>query len=130
MDIQFQQIVPIPRIFDVAKAGEFCLGFLGFVVDWDHRFHDNAPLYRQIHRGDLVLHLSEHHGDGSPGARLRVRMTGIDAFVRELGEKKYRYMNSGLEDTPRKPAKLACSTRSAIRSALPRPQSALLFGSR
>lgn len=72
MTIQFMSVVPILRIFDVAKADEFYQGFLGFKVDWDHRFDDNAPLYRQVSRGDLVLHLSEHHGDGSPGARLRV----------------------------------------------------------
>jgi catechol 2,3-dioxygenase-like lactoylglutathione lyase family enzyme len=64
-------IVPILRIFDVAKADEFYQGYLGFKVDWDHRFDDNAPLYRQVSRGDLILHLSEHHGDGCPGARLR-----------------------------------------------------------
>jgi len=26
------------RIFDIAKADEFYQGFLGFSVDWDHRF--------------------------------------------------------------------------------------------
>jgi hypothetical protein len=74
--VLFQQVIPILRIFDVAKADEFYLGFLGFGRDWDHRFDDNAPLYRQISRNGLVLHLSEHHGDGSPGARLR----GDDAW--------------------------------------------------
>jgi Glyoxalase superfamily protein len=64
--IQFQQVIPILRIFDVAKADDFYLGFLGFSIDLDHRFHEGAPLYRQISRGALVLHLSEHHGDGSP----------------------------------------------------------------
>jgi catechol 2,3-dioxygenase-like lactoylglutathione lyase family enzyme len=64
-------VVPIRRIFDIAKADEFYLGFLGFKVDWDHRFDDNAPLYRQALRGDLVLRLSEPHGDGSPGATAR-----------------------------------------------------------
>jgi hypothetical protein len=70
--IQFEQVIPILRIFDVPKADEFYLGFLGFSIDWDHRFDENAPLYRQVSRNGLVLHLSEHHGDGSPGARLRV----------------------------------------------------------
>ena len=52
MPIQFISVVPILRIFDVAKADEFYQGFLGFKVDWDHRFDDNAPLYRQVSRGD------------------------------------------------------------------------------
>lgn len=97
--IQFQQVIPILRIFDIAKADEFYLGFLGFGVDWDHRFDENAPLYRQISRDGLVLHLSEHHGDGAPGARLRVMMRGVREFHRELSEKRYRYMRPGLDMT-------------------------------
>ena len=98
--ITFERVVPILRIFDLAKADEFYLEYLGFKVDWDHRFDDDAPLYRQISRGDLVLHLSEHHGDGSPGVRLRVTMRGVAAFREELAAKKYRYMRPGLETTP------------------------------
>lgn len=30
--------IPILRIFDEAKAREFYVGFLGFTVDWKHRF--------------------------------------------------------------------------------------------
>ncbi|HEX5458921.1 MAG TPA: glyoxalase superfamily protein [Steroidobacteraceae bacterium] len=94
------RVIPILRIFNLAKADEFYLEYLGFKVDWDHRFDDEAPLYRQISRGDLVLHLSEHHGDGSPGIHLRVMMRGVDAFHKELISKKYRYMRPGLEKTP------------------------------
>ena len=100
MEIEFTRVVPILRIFDIAKADEFYLGFLGFSVDWDHRFDDGAPLYRQISRGNLILHLSEHHGDGSPGARLRVTMRGVEAYHREIGAKGYRYMRPGLETAP------------------------------
>jgi uncharacterized glyoxalase superfamily protein PhnB len=98
--IAFGRVTPILRIFDLAKADEFYLRYLGFQVDWDHRFDDNAPLYRQISRGDLVLHLSEHHGDGSPGMRLRVTMRGVEALHKELAAKNYRYMRPGLETTP------------------------------
>jgi catechol 2,3-dioxygenase-like lactoylglutathione lyase family enzyme len=64
MEIVFNWVVPVLRIFDIAKADEFYQGFLGLSVDWDHRFDANAPLYRQISRGSLILHLTEHHGDG------------------------------------------------------------------
>lgn len=64
MEFNFTRVVPILRIFDIVKADEFYLGFLGLSVDWDHRFEPDAPLYRQISRGNLTLHLSEHHGDG------------------------------------------------------------------
>ena len=62
MDITFTRVVPILRIFDIAKADEFYQGFLGFAVDWDHRFDPDAPLYRQISRDNLILHLSEQIG--------------------------------------------------------------------
>ncbi|CAM5314859.1 hypothetical protein MAUB1S_05475 [Mycolicibacterium aubagnense] len=95
--IVFEQAVPIVRIFDVAKAHEFYLGFLGFVVDWEHRYGDNFPLYTQVSRAGLRLHLSEHSGDASPGGNMVVYMSGAEAFQRELAAKDYRYMKPGLE---------------------------------
>ena len=59
------------RIFDVAKAREFYSEFLGFAIDWEHTFDDHAPVYLQASREGAVLHLSEHHGDASPGATVR-----------------------------------------------------------
>jgi catechol 2,3-dioxygenase-like lactoylglutathione lyase family enzyme len=100
MEIRFNAVVPILRIFDIPKANEFYQGFLGFSVDWDHRFDPAAPLYRQISRGNLILHLSEHHGDGSPGARIRVMMQSVEEFHREISSKGYPYMRPGLESTP------------------------------
>jgi catechol 2,3-dioxygenase-like lactoylglutathione lyase family enzyme len=100
MEINFNSVVPVLRIFDVAKADEFYQGFLGFSIDWDHRFDPDAPLYRQVSRGNLILHLSEHHGDGCPGTQIRVMMQGVEAFHREIGTKGYRYMRPGLEKMP------------------------------
>lgn len=96
--IAFEQAVPIVRIFDVPKAHEFYLGFLGFSVDWEHRYGEQFPLYTQISRGGLRLHLSEHSGDATPGGNMVVYMTGIRAFHAELSGKNYRYMKPGLED--------------------------------
>ena len=96
--IAFEQAVPIVRIFDVAKAHEFYLGFLGFSVDWEHRYGDNFPLYTQVSRAGLRLHLSEHAGDATPGGNMVVYMKGIRAFQKELIAKDYRYMKPGLED--------------------------------
>lgn len=44
------QTIPILRIFSVDKAREFYVGFLGFTVDWEHRFDPEAPLYMAYHR--------------------------------------------------------------------------------
>jgi catechol 2,3-dioxygenase-like lactoylglutathione lyase family enzyme len=70
------QAIPILRIFDVDKAKEFYVGFLGFHVDWEARFDETAPLYFQISSDGLLLHLSEHHGDACPGSTVTVQVTG------------------------------------------------------
>nr|WP_239025386.1 glyoxalase superfamily protein [Pontivivens ytuae] len=92
--------IPILRIFSPAKATEFYVDFLGFGVDWEHRFSKNAPLYMQISRGQTVLHLSEHHGDASPGGTVFVWMEGIEAYHAELISKNYAYNRPGIEDAP------------------------------
>jgi hypothetical protein len=37
MEIIFDRVIPVLRIFDIVKADEFYQGFLGFSVDWDQR---------------------------------------------------------------------------------------------
>jgi catechol 2,3-dioxygenase-like lactoylglutathione lyase family enzyme len=98
--IRLVEAIPILRIFDVAKAKEFYVDFLGFAIDWEHRFGDNFPLYAQVSRAGLKLHLSEHHGDASPGSTVFVWMRGIAEYHRELLAKNYRYYRPGLEDAP------------------------------
>lgn len=97
---QFRTPIPILRIFAVDKAKEFYLDFLGFEIDWEHRFGENFPLYAQVSRAGLKLHLSEHHGDASPGSTVLVWMRGIADYHRELLAKDYRYNKPGLEDAP------------------------------
>jgi hypothetical protein len=98
--IAFTQTAPILRIFDESKAKEFYLGFLGFQLDFEHRFTDNSPLYMQVSRAGLVLHLSEHHGDASPGSTVAVNMRGVHEYQRELAGKDYKYMKPGIEQMP------------------------------
>jgi catechol 2,3-dioxygenase-like lactoylglutathione lyase family enzyme len=93
-------VTPILRIFDIGKAHEFYVGFLGFKVDWEHRFDADAPLYMAVSRDGCVLHLSEHHGDGTPGSAVRIEARDVAAFHRELIGRKYRFARPGLEQTP------------------------------
>jgi catechol 2,3-dioxygenase-like lactoylglutathione lyase family enzyme len=93
----FTQTIPILRIFDVAKAREFYLDFLGFTLDWEHRFEPDLPVYMQVSRCGLVLHLSKHHGDCCPGSTVFVRMQCIEELHRELSDKRYGYNRPGLE---------------------------------
>jgi catechol 2,3-dioxygenase-like lactoylglutathione lyase family enzyme len=91
--------IPILRSFDEAKAREFYVGFLGFTVDWEHRFEPDLPLYMQVSRGGMIFHISEHHGDGSPGAHVRVAFEGLREFHAELTAKRYKNARPGL-NTP------------------------------
>jgi catechol 2,3-dioxygenase-like lactoylglutathione lyase family enzyme len=100
MSTVFQSVVPILRIFDVDKAKEFYAGFLGFTVDWEHRFEANTPTYMQVSRGNLVLHLSEHYGDCCPGSTVYVRTAGIEALHKEISAKRYKYLRPGLDLAP------------------------------
>jgi catechol 2,3-dioxygenase-like lactoylglutathione lyase family enzyme len=98
--IAFDKAIPILRIFDVEKAKEFYVGYLGFKIDFEHQFEPDTPYYIGISRGELRFHLSEHYGDGSPGAAVYVEMEGVEEFHRELAEKNYKYLRPGLDTTP------------------------------
>ena len=56
----FQPQIPIVRGFNKEMARAFYINFLGFTVQFEHRFFPNAPLYMGIERDGCVLHLSEH----------------------------------------------------------------------
>jgi len=42
MPIEFTQVIPMLRIFNVEKARDFYLHFLGFKLDWEK---DSCALY-------------------------------------------------------------------------------------
>src|SRR5437870_203158 len=94
------QTVRIFRIFDETKAREFYVGFLGFKVDWEHRFEPDLPLYMQISKDKCVIHLSEHHGDCCPGAAVRIETTELEVFHAELAAKQYKYYRPEIKSMP------------------------------
>lgn len=95
-----QAPIPVLRSFDEAKAREFYLDFLGFKVDWAHRFEPDTPLYMQISKGQCVIHLSEHFGDASPGASMRITVPDLNTYHKELHEKRYPHARPGIESMP------------------------------
>lgn len=100
MAIEFERPAPILRSFDEAKAREFYLDYLGFSVDFEHRFEPGMPLYMGISRNGLTLHISEHHGDATPGSTVYIPMSGIDEFHTELKGKAYANLNPSIYDAP------------------------------
>jgi uncharacterized glyoxalase superfamily protein PhnB len=79
---------------------EFYVDFLGFKIDWQHRFEKNFPLYLQISRGECVLHLSEHHGDSTPGSALRIETDELEAFQQQLLAKEYAFARPQIQAMP------------------------------
>jgi len=96
MAVSFNRPVPILRIFSIEKAREFYIDYLGFQVDWEHTFESGMPVYMQVSRGGIVFHLSEHHGDGSPGSAVFIEMAGLQEFHAELAAKNYKYLRPGI----------------------------------
>jgi uncharacterized glyoxalase superfamily protein PhnB len=98
--VSFGPTTPVLRIFDEVRAKEFYVGFLGFEVDWEHRFGENLPLYMQVSKDGCVIHLSEHHGDCSPGAQVRIETNELEEFQKHLLAKQYKYARPGIQEMP------------------------------
>jgi len=83
-------------MFDVVATRRFYVDYLGCTLDWQEGDGDR-PVFLQVSRGPLVLNLSSHHGDGTPGAAVLIETTNIAALHAELHAKDYSFMNPGLE---------------------------------
>jgi len=93
-------VVPIFRIFDYGKAMEFYVDWLGFKIDWEHKFTADSPIYMQVSREGIILHLSEHHGDCTPGSKAYITVDDVKTFYDEIRAKDYKYNKPGLEHAP------------------------------
>ena len=90
-------VTPVFLIHDAPQALAFYLDWLGFRIDWEHR-PEGSPAYLQITLGDITLHLSEHHGDCSPGARVFIDdFQYLTPFHEQLLAQDYPYNRPGLE---------------------------------
>lgn len=93
--------VPVLRVLDVATAYAFYVDVLGCLVDWEHRFAPGLPVYAQVTRDDLRLHLSEHPGDGAFGAVLRVPVADVAALAAQVAERTGGRQRPGVDhDAP------------------------------
>jgi catechol 2,3-dioxygenase-like lactoylglutathione lyase family enzyme len=96
--MQHIRTIPVLRSFDEPKAREFYCGFLGFSVDFEHRFEPDLPLFMGLSLGEMRIYLSEHHGDASPGAHVVFEITGLRDYHAGLLAQRYRYARPGLGD--------------------------------
>ncbi len=100
MSVHLGAPVAILRSFNEAEAKDFYLRYLGFTLQWEHRFATDMPLYFEVRRDACILHISEHHGDATPGARLRIEVADVDALHGELGGRGDPRLRPGIEDQP------------------------------
>ncbi len=54
----------------------------------------------QLSKDDCIIHLSEHHGDSSPGASLRIPTRNLESYQKELIDKQYINARPGIQDMP------------------------------
>jgi len=85
------QAIPVFGILNYTETIEFYIHFLGFIIDWQHRFGPSDPVYMQISHHGLVLHLSENKRFRT-GVFIFVETKGIDAFRDELKNKTTKYL--------------------------------------
>ncbi len=86
-------MVPVLRVFDHAIARSFYCDHLGFTWQWEHRFEPDLPVYAEVSLDGRALHLSEHHGDATPGA-------GVMITVPDLRDLPSRVARAGAPELP------------------------------
>jgi catechol 2,3-dioxygenase-like lactoylglutathione lyase family enzyme len=94
-----QKNIPILRIFNLEKAKEFYIGWLGFEIEWEHQFEPGTPYYIGIKKDNIQFHLSEHHGDSVPGVKVFIICTEVAQYLAELQSRPYNYYRPGIQET-------------------------------
>lgn len=95
-----QPAIPVISVRSARGTMEFYVGFLGFSVDWGGA-GGGRRMYAQISRSGVTLHLSERDGVGdSGGSEILIRMTGLEAFHKELTDKHLERAPLSILHTP------------------------------
>ncbi|MDO7850450.1 glyoxalase superfamily protein [Hymenobacter convexus] len=83
MFLHAYMVTPVFTISDYAKAIDFYINWLGFRIDWEE-VRDKKPVYVQVSRREVILHLNALPDDVPAGAKARAEMQGLLAFHRQL----------------------------------------------
>lgn len=89
-DVSLQPPVPVLTISSAAEAKKFYLDFLDFNADWGWPEDGQRPLYAQISRSEVSLHLNEQRPDKGT-SQIFIRCTGLDALQQALSRKTHGY---------------------------------------
>ena len=88
--------IPILRMFDRELTLAFYVDWLAFELVGEHGEPD-GPRFLTVQRDDVRVHLSSHHGDGTPGAVVLIPVDDVVALHAELHSRPYAFMNPGIE---------------------------------
>ena len=87
MSVPEQRVIPAFRITQYARSKAFYLEQLGFVLEWEHRFEPQFPVFMSVVRDGMRLYLSEHRGDCQVGGLVHFVIQDVDAWHLEFKER-------------------------------------------
>lgn len=93
--------IPVLKMLDEAAAKAFYIDYLGFAIDWEHRFEPTSPespLYMQVRLGDAVIHLNGHAEEDAPISEVRIPVRGLDNYCEYLRSKDAAYPKPSVVD--------------------------------
>lgn len=78
-----EELVPIFYVKDGYETAKW-YARLDFVIEGEHRFESDLPLYLFLRRGANALHLSEHKSDARPNTLVYFYVDDIDEIAAEF----------------------------------------------
>ncbi len=99
-EFEIHSSIPVIRMLDEKKSKAFYIDYLGYKVDWEHRFNDDSqsPLYMQIHLGASFLHLNGHAEQDAPVCEVRIPVKELEAFHWHLCSKNTEFTTPDIDD--------------------------------
>jgi catechol 2,3-dioxygenase-like lactoylglutathione lyase family enzyme len=79
-----QNVIPQLRITDADRSRAFYVEYLGFSVDWEHRFGHGYPVFMQLTREGQTIFLTQHAGDCEPGGAVYFIVPDADLCLAQL----------------------------------------------
>ena len=79
-----QSTISMLRVENAGKSEEFYTQKLGFAKSWGYDPGNGEPVFLEITRDHVSLHLSEHEGDGPLGIQLYINVDDAQVLHNSL----------------------------------------------
>ncbi len=84
MAMPHQRVVPALRITNYERSRKYYVEVLGFVVDWEHRFAPQMPVFMSLTRDGMQIYLTQHKGDCQVGGLVHFIISDVDQWYNEF----------------------------------------------